>query len=62
MQVSSDKFLSDQESINKAQYIILNSYLKHKKSDIHDYELVNKIANDYNPGGYGGRFPKTIHY
>lgn len=53
MQVSSRKLLTDQQSIQKAQEIILKSYKKHHTVVRDEPELVNKIANDYNSGGYG---------
>lgn len=53
MQVTSNKLLTDKESIKLAEKIILTSYLKHSKTSSYEYDLVSKIAKDYNSGGYG---------
>lgn len=56
MQVTSKKLLTDKQSIQKAQDIILKSYNKHRTAVLNELEydtLVNKIADDYNSGGYG---------
>lgn len=53
MQVTSDKLLTDSQSISKAQDIVLKSYKKHAPLTTYEYELVTKIAQDYNNGSYG---------
>lgn len=60
MQVTSKKKLSDEESIELAQKIILSSYNKNKTLAKDEYDLVAKIAQDYNGGGYGGEV--TVNY
>lgn len=53
MQVTSNKVLSDEESISLAQKIILVSYKKHFNIKDPDDVIGSKVAADYNAGGYG---------
>lgn len=53
MQVTNSKSLTDKESIELAQKIILSFYRNHSKKTVDNYELVRKIASDYNSSGYG---------
>lgn len=61
MQVTSNKILSDKESVLLAQKIILSSYKKNYIPNIGEYDLVFKISNDYNSGGYSGGMPTNYN-
>lgn len=50
MQIKSDKFLSDEESMNLAQNKIKDSYSKHENSIENNHDLAKEIVNDYNAG------------
>lgn len=62
MQVTSSKKLSDKESIGLAEKIIQESYNKHFSENINGYDLVGKIATDYNPGSYGYEILENYRY
>lgn len=49
MQVTSDKYLSDKESVVQAQQIIVKLAKTHKKYTVDPYSLVWSISLDYNP-------------
>lgn len=62
MQVTSKKKLSDKESIKLAEKIIQDSYQKHFSRKINEYDLVRKVAADYNPGNYDGEIVENYRY
>jgi hypothetical protein len=59
MQVTSNKMLTDKESIILAEKIILNSYKKHFNTHDSDLWIASKIASDYNAAGYGSEISQN---